>query len=82
MEQQFGQVVHIKTMFYKKIIPAILRGDDTILTGRYSIWIPDGYDGAGGYSSRVKNEVYIYDGSDDIRKDVMTQWLAEQERIQ
>ena len=82
MEQQFGQVVHIKTMFYKKIIPAILRGDDTILSGRYSIWIPDGYDGAGGYSSRDKNVVYIFDGSDDTKKDVMAQWLVEQERIQ
>jgi hypothetical protein len=82
MEQHFGQVVYIKTMLHEKIIPAILRCDDSVLPGRYSIWIPDGYDGAGGYSSRVKNEVYIFDGSDDIKKDVMTQWLAEQERIQ
>jgi hypothetical protein len=81
MEQQFGQVVYIKTMLYKKIIPAILRGDDPVQVGRYSIWIPDGYDGAGGYSSRATDEVYMFDGSDDIKKDVMAQWLAEKEII-
>ena len=81
MEHQFGQVVYIKTMLYKKIIPAILRGDDPVQVGRYSIWIPDGYDGAGGYSARDTDEVYLFDGSDDIKKDVMTQWLAEKERI-
>ena len=82
MEQHFGQVVHIKTMFYEKIIPAILRGDDTVLAGRYSIWIPDGYDGYGGYSSRAKNEVYIFDGNEYEKNDTINQWVAEQERIQ
>jgi hypothetical protein len=78
MDQQFGQIVNIKTMFYKRIIPAILRGNDRIIDGYYSVWIPDGYDGAGGFSARAMDEVYDFDGSDDIKKDVLKQWEDRQ----
>lgn len=78
MDQQFGQIINIKTMTYKNIIPAILRGNDQVIEGYYSVWIPDGYDGAGGFSARAMNEVYEFDGSDDVKKDVLKQWEDRQ----
>jgi hypothetical protein len=81
MEQHFGQIVLIDNFWGNKIIPAILRGYDEVLKGRYDVWIPDGYEGAGGFSTRDKASVYVFNGTDEVKNDVLNQWDIRQKEM-
>ena len=81
MEQHFGQIVFINNFLGNKIIPAILRGYDQVLEGRYDVWIPDGYEGAGGFSSRDKAAVYVFNGTDEVKNDVLNKWDIRQKEM-
>ena len=70
-------VINISNYRGNKIIPAIFIGNDTVLVGRYSVWIPNGYDnGAGGYSSRSPNDVFAFTGTVGVKADVLMQRQA------
>jgi hypothetical protein len=70
-------LINISNYWGNKIIPAIFLGNDTVLVGRYSVWIPNGYDnGAGGYSSRAPNDVSAFTGTAEEKADVLMQRQA------
>ncbi len=73
-------IILISDFWGRKLIPAILHKVDGILEGRSDVWIPDGYDGSGGYSSRKKTEIKKFNLSDDIKNDVIKQWNDEIKR--
>jgi len=76
------KIVYITNYWGSSIIPAILKDDeDCILPGRNNVWIPGGYDGSGGYSTRKKTEILEFTGSEEVRKDVMQKWSEEQYRL-
>ena len=70
-------IVLISDFWGRKLIPAILQKVDGILSGRSDVWIPYGYDGDGGYSTRKKTEIKEFNLSDDIENDVIKQWKDE-----
>ena len=80
MEPCIEQIIFVDNFWGNKIIPAILRGPSTILLGRSNIWIPEGYDGTGGYSIRKTLEIKEFTGTDEVRQDVMEKWAAEQKK--
>ena len=70
-------IINISNYWGNKIIPAVFLGNDKVLVGRYSVWIPDGYDnGAGGYSSRAPNDVSAFTGTVEVKADVLMQRQA------
>ena len=71
MEPCIEKIIFVDNFWGNKIIPAILRGPSTILLGRSNIWIPEGYDGTGGYSIRKTLEIKEFTGTDEVRQDVM-----------
>ena len=73
-------IILITDFWGRKLIPAILRKVDGLLPGRSDVWIPDGYEGSGGYSTRLKKEIKEFNLSDDIKNDVINQWKAELKR--
>jgi hypothetical protein len=73
-------IVLITDFWGRKLIPAILQKVDGILEGRSDVWIPYGYDGDGGYSTRKKTEIKQFNLSDDIKNDVIKQWNDEIKR--
>jgi len=78
MEPCIEKIIFVDNFWGNKIIPAILRGPSTILLGRSNVWIPEGYDGTGGYSTRKTIEIKEFTGTDEVRQDVMKKWEAEQ----
>jgi hypothetical protein len=73
-------IILITDFWGRKLIPAILHKVDGILEGRSDVWIPYGYDGDGGYSTRKKTEIKQFNLSDDIKNDVIKQWNDEIKR--
>ena len=73
-------IILITDFWGRKLIPAILQKVDGILEGRSDVWIPYGYDGDGGYSTRKKTEIKKFNLSDDIKNDVINQWKDELKR--
>lgn len=73
-------IILITDFWGRKLIPAILQKVDGILEGRSDVWIPYGYDGDGGYSTRKKTEIKQFNLSDDIKNDVIKQWNDEIKR--
>ena len=72
-----GKIVLISDFWGKKIIPAILRDVTCTLPNRSDVWIPSGYEGAGGYSTRETSEIQEFNWTDEVKNDVMSQWEAE-----
>ena len=75
-----NEVITIPDFWGKIWIPAILRKSAACHSPeRSEVWIPTGYEnGGGGYSTRNRTEIKKFEGSDDVKKDVMKQW-AERE---
>ena len=74
------KIVFIDNFWGNKIIPAILRNSPCMLPQRSEVWIPDGYEGAGGYSTRLTASILEFTGTDEVMQDVMEQWEAEKKR--
>ena len=74
------KIVFIDNFWGNKIIPAILRDAPCMLPQRSEVWIPDGYEGAGGYSTRLTTSIQEFTGTDEVRQDVMKQWIEEKKR--
>jgi hypothetical protein len=75
-----NEIILITNFWGTKIIPAILRKNVVCMFPGWSdVWIPDGYDtGAGGYSTRNNTDIKKFEGTDDVKNDVMMQWNNEQ----
>jgi hypothetical protein len=85
MAYQVETVITITNFWGNKQIPAVFLGDDKVLMGRYSVWIPDGYDNNSGcgYSSRKKNEIYNFAFTTDVEEDVLQKRATrKQEELQ
>jgi len=74
------KIVFIDNFWGNKIIPAILRNAPCMFHDRSEVWIPDGYEGAGGYSTRLTTSIQEFTGTDEVRQDVMEQWIEEKKR--
>lgn len=80
MNNAAEQIVFITNFWGTKIIPAILtKLESTSLPGRSDVWIPDGYDGSGGYSCRKPSDISEFTGSAEMKEDVIKQWDAEKQ---
>lgn len=76
------KIVFITNFWGSGIIPAILLDQEKcILPQRTNVWIPDGYEGAGGYSTRKSIEILEFNGNEEMKKDVMQKWSEEQYRV-
>lgn len=84
MVYEVETVVTITNYWGDKKNPAVFLGDDTVLSGRYSVWIPDGYDNnsGGGYSSRSKNEVFNFSFTSAVEEDVLQKRAARKQEEQ
>jgi hypothetical protein len=51
------------------------------LKGCYDVLIPDGYEGAGCFSTRDKSAVYVFNGTDVVKNDVLNQWDIRQKEM-
>jgi hypothetical protein len=74
-----NEVISITNFWGTKRIPAILRKNtNCMFPGWSDVWIPDGYEnGGGGYSTRNCTEIKKFEGTDEVRNDVIKQWEEE-----
>ena len=77
-----NDVILITNFWGKKQIPAILIKNTISHTPtRSNIWIPTGYDiGSSGYSCRIHTEIQKFEGTEEVKNDVIKQWEVEQLR--
>ena len=69
------RIILIDDFWNQKIIPAVLRNAECKSPGRSEVWIPEGYEnGGGGFSTRLTNTIKEFNGTDEVKKDVLTKW--------
>jgi hypothetical protein len=69
------KIVMIDNYWSTGMIPAILRNAECMFPESSEVWIPDGYEsGGGGFSTRVTRTIQEFNGSEEIKNDILTKW--------
>jgi hypothetical protein len=80
-DNESEKISFINNFWGTRIIPAIVtHTEKTCLAGRYDVWIPEGYEGSGGYSTRKPSDITEFTGTEEMRQDVMKQWATEKQK--